>query len=364
VSPHTEVCSILFRLSRRCNHASGNHSPYVYAHEATEITAKFGLDRPQGRKLEFFLWQDTNRIGGGRAFQHCWDQFPDRDVVLIHADMAPMPDDLANSWYDALLRYRTKLPCAGMLACNLYYPRARDEPLRVQCAGGTFSWGQIDYLRGVVQEDIDLTRDGVPAGMLRKVRAVDWVTFGGVLIRREVIRACGSLDDRYRWAYCIDVDYCFEARLRGFQLFQVPIALQHQESQTTRTFFENASQLHEYFLHNSELFYDKWRPFGAVLSTECADLPKKFELSVGEEVLFHRDGRGPDFLAGGWSLPEDWGVWTNGSVAKLRFHLTPRPAGKVVLRIQLNAFISAASSVREVDVSIANKLIDRWRFDV
>ena len=93
-----------------------------------------------------------------------------------------------------------------MLACNLLYPAAPDAYLRVQCAGGTFREGRIGHLNG----------DGVPAEALRTLRAVDWVTFGGVLIRREVLRACGPFDDRYRWAYVMDVDYCFEARLRGF----------------------------------------------------------------------------------------------------------------------------------------------------
>ena len=241
--------------------------PYVHPHEAAEIAAKFGLDQPHGRKLEFFLWQDTEGIGPERAFQQCWDRFPDRDIIILHSDMAPMPDDLSNRWYDALLYYRKKLPRAGMLACNLFYPRAaRDEPRRVQCAGGTFREGQIGHLHGPVRKDAKPTGEGLPAATLRKVRAVDWVTFGGVLIRREVIYACGPFDDRYRWAYVMDVDYCFEARLRGFQLFQVPVSLQHEENRTTRPFREADSNLRGYAVRNRELFYEKWRPFAAMLA--------------------------------------------------------------------------------------------------
>ncbi|MGA8654861.1 MAG: hypothetical protein WB586_01835 [Chthoniobacterales bacterium] len=240
--------------------------PYVHAHEAAEISVKFGLEEPRGRKLEFFLWHDADGAGPERAFQHCWDQFPERDMVILHSDMAPMPDDRSNRWYDALLQYRNKLPRAGMLACNLFYPQARPgEPWRVQCAGGTFREGQIGHLNGLVQKGASATAEGVPAEALRKVRIVDWVTFGGVLIRREVIRACGPVDDRYRWAYVMDVDYCFEARLRGFPLFQVPVALQHEAGRTTRALRETDSKLHEYVLRNFELFYDKWRPFSAAL---------------------------------------------------------------------------------------------------
>jgi hypothetical protein len=242
--------------------------PYVHSHEAAEMSAKFGLEEPRGRKLEFFLWQDTDGIGPERAFQHCWDQFPDRDIIILHSDMAPMPDDLSNRWYDALLQYRRKLPQAGMLACNLFYPRARsDEPLRVQCAGGTFREGQTGHMHGVVYKGVNATADGVPAAALRKVRVVDWVTFGGVLIRREVIGACGPVDDRYQWAYIMDVDYCFEARLRGFQVFQVPVALQHQAGRTTRALWEADPKLREQISRNFELFSDKWRPFLPVLAS-------------------------------------------------------------------------------------------------
>jgi GT2 family glycosyltransferase len=153
-----------------------------------------------------------------------------------------------------------------MLACNLFYPRTKPgETWRVQCAGGTFRDGQIGHMRGPVLKRTKATPEGISAATLRKVRIVDWVTFGGVLIRREVIRSCGLFDDRFRWAYVMDVDYCFEARLRGFRLFQVPVALQHDAGRTTRPLWEADPQLREHISRNFELFYEKWRPFSAAL---------------------------------------------------------------------------------------------------
>jgi hypothetical protein len=70
------------------------------------------------------MWQDTNKIGPERAFEHCWNQFPDSDIIIIHSDMAPMPEDKTNGWYDALLEYRKALPQAGMIGCNLFFPRS------------------------------------------------------------------------------------------------------------------------------------------------------------------------------------------------------------------------------------------------
>ena len=180
----------------------------------------------------------------------------------IHSDMAPMPDDRTNRWFDRLLAYRDALPRAGMIACNLFFPWAGDKPLRVKCAGGTYLDGKLSHLTG------DIGENGVPAALFDRVREVDWVTFGGVLIRREAIRACGPFDRRYGWAYVMDTDYCFEARLRGFRLYQVPVALVHEEGRTTRPMVAANAELGRHIEANYRLLADKWRPFKQLLSSQ------------------------------------------------------------------------------------------------
>lgn len=235
--------------------------PYLYDHEEEEIRSKF---RPKGKanpEMELFLWQDKDRIGPEFAFEHCWNQFPDRDIIIIHSDMAPMPGDHPNRWFEELSAYRDKLPSAGMIACNLFYPKKEpNESDAVQCAGGTFENNQIGHIHGPVVTASDQAT-GLTADMLRGVRYVDWVTFGGVLIRRDVIRACGPFDRRYKWAYVMDVDYSFEARLRGFQLAQVPVSLQHEENRTTKSLWEQKPELKAFIQSNIDTFYEKWAPF-------------------------------------------------------------------------------------------------------
>jgi hypothetical protein len=231
--------------------------PYVYDHEASEVRRKFGLDGPAARHVEFYLWQDKERIGPELAFEHCWNQFPTRDIILVHSDMAPQAGDPAMQWYEALVSYSADLLRAGMIACNLYHPTPTPNgAVSVQCAGGTFTDGKIDYLHGALDEP-----GGVSSQVLKRIRPMDWVTLGGVLIRRELIRACGAFDRRYKWAYVMDVDYCFEARLRGFQLMQVPVSLQHEESRTTRSLWEKNPDLRDHVGQNMERFYAKWGPF-------------------------------------------------------------------------------------------------------
>lgn len=246
--------------------------PYLFDHEKDEITRKFRLDTRAGAKLDFFAWQDHDRIGPERAFEACWSRFPARDIIIVHSDMAPCPGESPHGWYEQLLDYRARMPAAGMMGCNLFYPRDRSgAPAHVQCAGGTFLNGQISYIHGEVRTGPDQA-DGVAEADLRVVRPVDWVTFGGVLIRREVIRACGSFDRRYQWAYVMDVDYSFEARLRGFRLVQVPVSLQHEESRTTRKLWTEQPALLSHFTANMALFQKKWAPFLPALPSEEAIL--------------------------------------------------------------------------------------------
>ncbi len=243
--------------------------PYLYDSESAEIRSKFGLDGAAGRRMDVFLWQDKERIGPEFAFEHCWNQCPDRDVIIIHSDMAPMPGEPPTQWYDTLCGFRETQPNAGMLACNLFHPTPPDEPVSVQCAGGTFVNGHVNHLHGPLLEAPG-DGQGVARAWLAQTRPVDWVTFGGVLIRREVIRACGPFDRSYQWAYVMDVDYSFAARLRGFRLLQVPVSLQHEESRTTRRLWEQTPALMEHPERNMARFLAKWAPFHAALPSEAA----------------------------------------------------------------------------------------------
>ena len=67
----------------------------------------------------------------------------------------------------------------------------------------------------------------------------------------------GEFDARYEWAYVMDVDYSLEMRLRGWNLYQVPVNLEHAESQTTRPFVEQP-EYQAKIARNVEYFDRKW----------------------------------------------------------------------------------------------------------
>jgi GT2 family glycosyltransferase len=223
---------------------------YVHDRDAEKFKVAFQLEKPSGAKLSCFLWKDKDLIGPERAFQHCWSLFPDRDIIIVHPDMSPLPDDAENSWYDRLLHYVADLPDAGLVACDLLFPEKTPAgTYAVQSGGGVFVNGSMDYICG---------RNLPYDERFKLPRMVQWATFGGIYLRREAIGACRGFDERYVWAYVMDVDYSLEARRRGFKIYQVPANLIHDENGTTRDFLAQPAFL-EKVMHNQRIFAEKWR---------------------------------------------------------------------------------------------------------
>ncbi len=199
--------------------------PYVNPEDVDRVRKAFGLDEPAGKDLPFFFWHDTELIGPERAYEQCWSQFPDRDVIIVHTDMYPAADDVTNAWYDELLRWADRLPDAGAIACDLLFPHltSNGQPA-AQCVGGTLDAGKVGHLGG---------REFPYDERFTRARLTDWVTFGGVLLRRSALDMVGSFDSAYQWAYVMDVDYSLEMRLRGLNVYQVPVNLVHEENGST-----------------------------------------------------------------------------------------------------------------------------------
>jgi hypothetical protein len=234
--------------------------PYVHDEDRVRVAEAFGLHRPAGAQLPFFFWQDRELIGPERAFEHCWRQFPTRDIVIVHTDMRPMPDDRDNGWFRALCRHAEKLPGAAMIACDLLYPlKSPQGRWYVQCAGGHFDGQAIGHIGGGVNVEQQTAEAGAHEydDRFAAVRPAQWVTFGGVYIRREALDMVGSFDSRYEWAYVMDVDYCLEGSRRGLRMCQVPVNLLHEESGTSRRFLE-LPEYQQKIGANLRRFQDKW----------------------------------------------------------------------------------------------------------
>ncbi len=112
--------------------------------------------------------------------------------------------------------------------------------------------GTVDWNTGKASH-LNLRR--LPTGM--KTRAVQFVTFACVLIRAEVFRKAGLLDERY-FMYLEDVDFCLSAGRTGFEVLIDPqVVVSHE---TSSSFAKPTDKLLISF--RSQLtFINKWLAF-------------------------------------------------------------------------------------------------------
>jgi GT2 family glycosyltransferase len=87
------------------------------------------------------------------------------------------------------------------------------ESKRIWFAGGRIEWwkGWVSHI-GIRATD---------AHQYDTLREVDYITGCCMLVKREVIKAVGTLDEKY-YLYGEDVDWCIRARQAGFKVVYVP----------------------------------------------------------------------------------------------------------------------------------------------
>jgi GT2 family glycosyltransferase len=230
--------------------------PYIYPEEIKDLKTRLGY------KLPVVYWEDAGRIGSDLAYQTLWNMYNDRDIIILHADMLPLPDDINNDWYYKLCAYAKQFPEAGMLGTTLLYPaKDNNNNYYIQHAGGQFINGEAIHFGGGLElhssrasKELE-TDQGQYDG---KIREVSWITFGGIYIRRSVIAAVGNFDPAYYWTYYRDVDYCITARSLGWKIYQTPIKLLHYEGRDNKRLQTADSTRLEKWNINHSIFTKKW----------------------------------------------------------------------------------------------------------
>lgn len=231
--------------------------PYVFEHEITTLKNKLGY------KLPVVFWQDTGRIGSDLAYQTLWNKYSDSDIIILHADMLPLPEDSTNQWFYDLLNYVQQYPEAGIFGTTLLYPAQDDRGnYYIQHAGGQIVDDEAIHIGGGLELYSSRASRGLETDQGQydgKIREVSWVTFGGVYIRRAVLRDCGTFDPSYYWTYYRDVDYCFTARKLGWKIYQTPVKLLHFEGKDNKRIQQQNPIKAEHYRINREIFLTKWK---------------------------------------------------------------------------------------------------------
>lgn len=88
----------------------------------------------------------------------------------------------------------------------------------------------------------------------------------------------------------------------------------------------------------------------------------KLDYRLGEQISF--TGAQPNYYLGtGWSFPEPWGVWTEGSEATLVMRPRNIQGSDLMLIAFMQAFIGPKHPRLEVEVIVNGKPVERWTFE-
>jgi O-antigen biosynthesis protein len=228
---HTVACLHALHASQRWNLTS--FEVVLVDDASTDATA--ALEQIQNLR---YLRLEPNR-GFLRAANAGLAVAEGEHVLFLNNDTLPQ-----GSWLDELVDTLARRPKAGVVGARLVFPDGR-----VQEAGGIiFSDGHgWNYGRTGEFDDPRHTFE----------RPVDYCSGAALLVRGELIRSLGGFDERFAPAYYEDVDLCFAARARGFEVWYQPDAIVvHFEGVSHGT--DEASGLKAYQAHNRATFVQKW----------------------------------------------------------------------------------------------------------
>lgn len=111
------------------------------------------------------------------------------------------------SWLEELSNVLESDPQIGIVGCKLLYPNGT-----IQHAGGVITL-RVPFHRGEGEKE---------CGQYDKVEFVDYVTGAALLIKSDVIRRIGLLDEGFSPLYFEDTDWCVRARLYGYKVVYTP----------------------------------------------------------------------------------------------------------------------------------------------
>jgi hypothetical protein len=104
-----------------------------------------------------------------------------------------------------------------------------------------------------------------------------------------------------------------------------------------------------------------WRLFYTEWALRHWPIRTKLYYALGTEL--HPDSDQEYLGRYGWSEPENWGVWIDGSEASLFLRLADTPAQNLRLRARLRREVDARNSQVGVDVIVNGAPVARWELE-
>jgi len=189
-------------------------------------------------------------------------------VLLLNNDI-----EISDSnWLETLSEILNSDEKIGVVGCKLLFADGK-----IQHAGGCVGLRGAYHI-GEHEED---------RGQYDKVVSVDYVTGAALLIKSEVIRKIGLLDEGFTPLYCEDTDWCVRAQFYGYKVIYSPKPTLIHHCGSSAKKLGNARNVF-YFRRSSIRFF--------LLNYQLKDIVKRilrFEIPALFSCFVHRNRNGP-----------------------------------------------------------------------
>lgn len=205
-------------LLRDClNSISQNVSGLTY--EVVVVDNGSADKTPKMMRKEFssftYIRNEVNE-GVAKARNKCLDIAKSRYVILLDVDTIILPGS-----FEKLIDVMDRNPDVGIGGPKLLNP---DGSLQMSCR--TFQTPLTVIFRGTFLGKLFPNAASVKGHLMAEwghmeTRPVDWLLGACHVIRQEILSDIGKLDERFSYLY-EDVEYCWRARKKGWQVLYIP----------------------------------------------------------------------------------------------------------------------------------------------
>jgi len=216
--------------------------------------------------IRFVTWRNEENKGCSAARNEAWEQASNPWVVFMDNDVTVC----TRTWLSILTEVIASAPDIGLVGPKLIYPY---RPHPIQCAGVTFNRvGRVAFRgRGHPRFAADYCRR-------REVHALISACW---IMRNDLYRRVGGLDELFHPVQYEDLDLCLRARAAGFRILYEPsVEMYHFEGITTASFGEQ--QYVRTIARNSARFRERWKDVFPTLDDDLP--PEEYRWKAREEL--------------------------------------------------------------------------------
>lgn len=164
---------------------------------------------PQVRTIQF-----EKNLGFTGGYNRAFKEIDCEYFVLINSDI-----EVTDNWLEPLVEWMDSHPECGACAPKLHSWQERDKFEYAGAAGGYLDCFGYPFCRGRIMKRLEIDN-----GQYDSPQDVFWATGACLMVRSEVYRNLGGLDDRF-FAHMEEIDLCWRMQLHGWKVTVVPEAV-------------------------------------------------------------------------------------------------------------------------------------------